>query len=108
MVSLHFRNADAVEFQVEQTVTGLRAGNYRLSIQAQGGDLGADAELYLYAIADGQSYTVNFEVSGWLLRTQPVPDIPCESGEIIVGCYVKGAGGGWGTLDDFLLDPIEE
>ena len=31
--------------------------------------------------------------------------IPCAAGEITVGVYVRCQGGGWGTFDDFLLNP---
>jgi hypothetical protein len=31
--------------------------------------------------------------------------VPCASGEITVGVYVRCQGGGWGTFDDFLLNP---
>lgn len=108
-MSLHFWNADAVEWKAEQTVKGLKVGEYRFSIQAQGGDVGDNAELYIYAISDGITYTKSFAVNGWVNWVQPVIEsIPCESGEITVGVYVKCAGGGWGTVDDFLLNPVEK
>lgn len=107
--SLHFWNADAVEWRVSQTVTGLKPGNYRVSLQAQGGDIGDGAELYLFAVADGVTYTAPFTLSGWAQWTQPVIDnIPCRNGEITVGAYVRCAGGGWGTLDAFMLNPAAE
>ncbi|EHS54820.1 hypothetical protein WG8_5176, partial [Paenibacillus sp. Aloe-11] len=36
--SLHFYSADAVNFQVEQAVYGLKPGYYDLSMSIQGGD----------------------------------------------------------------------
>lgn len=108
-VALHFWNANAVEWRVEQTVDGLKAGAYRLSVQVQGGDVGDAAEMYLYAMADGVVYRQDFTVSGWVNWQQPIIDgILCQSGTIIVGVYVRCAGGGWGTLDDFLLNPVNE
>jgi len=107
-VSLHFWNSDSVEWKAEQTVAGLKAGNYRFSISAQGGDVGDGAEMYIYAISDGVTYTQPFTVTGWVDWVQPVIEsIPCQNGEITVGVYVKCAGGGWGTVDDFLLNPAE-
>ena len=101
--SLHFWNADAVEWRAEQTVTGLKPGSYRCSVQAQGGDVGEDYEMYLYAVADGVTYTQPFTLSGWVQWTQPVIEgVRCESGSVTVGVYVRCAGGGWGTFDDFL------
>ena len=55
-VSLHFWNAQSVDFTVEQDITGLRAGNYTFSIQVQGGDVNEDAQMYIYVISDGQRY----------------------------------------------------
>lgn len=108
VMSLHFWNASAVEWKIEQTVSNLKPGAYRFSVQVQGGDVGQNAELSIYAIADGVTYTVPFEVSGWVNWVQPeIEQIPCEGGVITVGVYVKCAGGGWGTLDDFLLNPVE-
>ena len=105
--SLHFWNPVAVEFRVEQTVSGLRPGRYRFSIQAQGGDIGAEAEMKIYAISDGQLQEQSFLVDGWRNWQNPeIGEILCENGEITVGVYVKTAGGGWGTLDDFLLNPV--
>lgn len=106
--SLHFWNADAVEWRAEQTVSGLKSGNYRFTLSAQGGDIGDNAEIYLYAVADGITYTMPFTLTGWVDWQQPVIDsIPVSGGEITVGVYVKCAGGGWGTLDDWLLNPVE-
>ena len=105
--SLHFWHANAVEFTVEQTVTGLAPGKYRASLQAQGGDVGEDAVLYLYVISDGERYEQSFQLNGWVNWANPVlEEIPCQNGEITVGAYIKTAGGGWGTLDDFLLNPV--
>ncbi len=107
-MSLHFWNSDAVEWQAEQTVTGLKDGSYRFSISAQGGDIGDAPEMYIYAISDGVTYTQPFTLTGWVDWVQPVIEsIPCQSGEMTVGVYVKCAGGGWGTIDDFLLNPAE-
>ena len=106
--SLHFWNADEVEWRAEQTVSGLKPGSYRFTLSAQGGDIGDAAELYLYAIADGVTYTTPFTLKGWVDWQQPaIEAIPVSSGEIMVGVYVKCAGGGWGTLDDWLLNPAE-
>lgn len=106
--ALHFWNADAVEWRAEQTVNGLKPGNYRFTLSAQGGDIGDNAELYIYAVADGITYTAPFTLTGWVDWQQPaIESIPVTGGEITVGVYVKCAGGGWGTLDDWLLNPAD-
>ena len=106
--SLHFWNANAVEFRVEQQVSGLREGSYSFSLQAQGGDVGDDAVMYIYVTSDGEYFEQSFALSGWRVWQQPkIENIPCQSGSMTVGVYIKAAGGGWGTLDDFLLNPIQ-
>ena len=107
-VSLHFWHADAVEFTVEQDITGLREGNYTFSIQVQGGGVSEDAEMYIYVISDGQRYEQPFLVDGWVNWQNPtIENIPCTGGSMTIGVYVKANGGAWGTLDDFLLNPCK-
>ena len=105
-VSLHFWNGTAVEFTCEQTVTDLPAGNWRVSVRGQGGDVGDGADIHLYVIADGQTYTAPLTLTGWVDWHEALLEhIPCASGTITVGVYVRCQGGGWGTFDDFLLNP---
>ena len=64
--------------------------------------------LYLYVISDGERYEQSFQLNGWVNWANPVlEEIPCQNGEITVGAYIKTAGGGWGTLDGFLLNPAD-
>ncbi len=108
-VALHFWNANAVEWKAEQVIGNLKSGVYRFSMQAQGGDMDGSAALYIYAIADGITYTMPFAVNGWANWVQPVIErIPCEGGTITIGVSVRCNGGGWGTVDDFLLNPAED
>ncbi len=105
-VSLHFWNGTAVEFQCEQTVTGLPDGAWRISVRGQGGDVGDDADIHLYVISDGQTYTAPLTLTGWVNWQEAVIEhVPCASGTLTVGVYVRCQGGGWGTFDDFLLNP---
>ena len=105
-VSLHFWNGTAVEWRCEQTVKDLPAGNWRISVHGQGGDVGDDALIQLYAVADGETYTATMTFNGWVNWQEAVIEhVPCASGEITVGVYVRCQGGGWGTFDDFLLNP---
>ena len=105
-VSLHFWDGAAVEWKCEQTVTDLPAGTWRVSVQGQGGDTGDDADIHLYVISDGQTYTAPMTFHGWVNWQEAVLEhIPCTSGTLTVGVYVRCQGGGWGTFDDFLLNP---
>jgi len=104
--SVHFWDPNLVEFTVEQTVTGLRPGVYSFSIFLQGGDA-LNEEMYIYAISDGNEYRADTDVDGWVNWRQPkIESITTESGEITVGVYIKTEGGGWGTMDDFMLNPV--
>jgi len=103
-IAVHFWDPSYAEFTVEQTVKGLKPGTYSFAIFLQGGDT-VNAEMYIYAIADGREYRMDTDVDGWVNWRQPVIDaIVTESGEITVGVYIK-CDGGWGTMDDFMLNP---
>jgi len=105
-VSLHFWNGTAVEFRCEQTVENLPQGTWRISVQGQGGDVGEDADIHLYVVADGVTYTAPLLFQGWANWQQArIEQVPCASGTVTVGVYVRCQGGGWGTFDDFLLNP---
>ena len=104
--SLHFWSDKTQDFRVEQTVTGLSAGSYGATLSIQGGDVGSDAEIYLYAIHNGKEYRSDLvTLNGWLNWQEPViPEITIAEGEsITVGIAVKCQGGGWGTIDDITL-----
>ena len=105
-VSLHFWNDTAVEWKCEQTVTDLPEGTWQVSVRGQGGDTGDDADIHLYVISDGQTYTAPMTFHGWVNWQEAViENVPCESRTLTVGVYVRCQGGGWGTFDDFLLNP---
>ena len=105
--ALHFYSRNNVHFTVEQTVVNLPPGVYNFSLFIQGGDA-KDQEIYIYASADGQEYRVDTDIDGWRnFRNPIIRNIPVESGTITVGAHVKCSAGAWGTLDDFLLAPVE-
>jgi len=101
----HFYDPEAVEFQIEQTVTGLSPGRYDFSLYLHGGDA-ALQEMYIYAVVGGQTYaTAAMSVTKWQEWQHPtITNIPVTDGEITVGAYVQASGSGpWGKLDDWLL-----
>lgn len=106
--SLHFYSTDRVDFTVEQEVTGIRPGMYNFSLSIQGGDA-KNQDMYIYAIANGVTYTEATDVDGWVNWRNPrIENIRVDSGSIIVGASIKCDPKGWGTLDDFILSPVEE
>ncbi|WP_322923328.1 glycosyl hydrolase 53 family protein [Paenibacillus campi] len=101
--SLHFYNADNVNFRVEQAVYGLKPGYYDLSMNIQGGNATA-ADMKLYASTGGQTVEQPTSVNGWVQWSQPViHDVYVADGSLIVGALVRAGAGAWGTLDDFYL-----
>ena len=107
-VSLHFWNGNAVEWKCEQTVDGLPQGSWRVRVRGQGGDVGEDADIHLFVIADGRTFTAGMTFCGWAEWQEAfLEHIPCAGGQITVGVSVRCRGGGWGTFDDFELVPEE-
>lgn len=105
--ALHFYSRNNVHFTVEQTITNLQPGKYNFSLFIQGGDA-KDQEIYIYAEADGKTYRVDTDIDGWRnFRNPIIREIVVKSGTVTVGAYVKANPGAWGTLDDFLLAPVE-
>ena len=105
-VSLHFWSENAQEFKVEQTLTDLPAGSYGATFSIQGGDVGNDAEIYLYVIVNGQETRSELvTLNGWLDWQEPViSGIKLDgSTPITIGISVKCQGGGWGTMDDVTI-----
>jgi arabinogalactan endo-1,4-beta-galactosidase len=101
----HFYDPAAVEFRIEQKVTGLAPGKYDFSLYIHGGDA-QEQDMYLYAVVDGQTVaTVPMAVTKWQEWQHPtIAGIDVTSGEITVGAYVKATGSGpWGKLDDWML-----
>lgn len=107
-LSLEEKEQAIYDYTVEQDITGLRAGNYTFSIQVQGGDVNEDAQMYIYVISDGQRYEQPFLVDGWVnWQNSVIENIPCTSGSMTIGVCVQAAGGVWGTMDHFLLNPAQ-
>lgn len=100
----HWWSSKAMEFSVEQTITGLAAGTYGASAFIQGGDVGNDAVIYMYVKVDGTEYkSEGIVLDGWVQWKNPViKNIPVSADStVVVGMYVKCAANGWGTMDDF-------
>lgn len=99
--------ANSVEFTLEQTLEGLKAGEYQFEISIMGGDCGA-TEIYAYVKINGQivakADTTVTVYNEW--HTAKVTGITCQPGDTVtVGLYVQCASAGaWGKIDDAKLN----
>ena len=105
--ALHFWSKDAVSFTVEQTVTGLSPGTYKLSLAIHGGDA-KNQKMEIYAVSGGKKYTMKTDVDGWRnFRNPTIKNISVGDGKVTVGASIECDAKGWGSLDDFALSPAK-
>jgi arabinogalactan endo-1,4-beta-galactosidase len=105
--ALHFWSKDKVAFKVEQTVKGLAPGKYKFSLVLHGGDA-KNQDMAAYAASGGKTYEVKTDVDGWRnFRTPTIPEILVSDGTVTIGARVACDANGWGSLDDFILAPVE-
>lgn len=103
--SLHFYSgSNDVNFTAEQTISGLEEGTYKMTASIQGDAAGDEnASIVFYAVADGQEYTIDGTLNGYVdWDTVEISGIS-TTGEITIGVRVSTAPGGWGTIDAFTL-----
>lgn len=95
-----------VEFMLEQVIpagTLTKTGEYSMSAYVQGGDMGSNADVYIYVkCGDTVTKSESVTLTGWVNWQKPqlIVNIPDASQDITIGIYVKGAAKGWGTVDD--------
>ncbi|MBQ9275407.1 MAG: glycosyl hydrolase 53 family protein [Succinivibrio sp.] len=107
-ISFHFYSDSEIDFSVEQELTGLENGTYRLKAYAQGGDVATGSTMELYAVSAAGEQVAPFMVTGWVKWQNPVIDnIKVTDGKLKVGARVKCNPMGWGTLDDFELSKVD-
>ena len=106
-VSLHFWAADNFSFTVEQELTGLENGTYRLSVFAQGGDAKKESTMELYAKTKNGEQKEPFMITGWKDWKKPtIQNIKITDGTLTFGVRTKLNAKAWGTFDDFTLNRI--
>lgn len=109
--SLHFWGEKGTLFNASQKIEGLSAGKYTLAASIQGGFSGSDTSqnIYIYCNVNGTEYTAPAEISEWNVwstaKTEEI-DIP-ENADVTIGIHVEGGEQSWGTIDDFLLNPVK-
>ena len=108
--SFHFYSKESMEFSIEQEITGLEPGTYKLMTYAQGGDVNEEASMELYAIVNGVEQKVPFMVVGWGNWQCPtIPEIKIADGDTLtIGVRMKCNPGSWGSVDDFTLNKVAD
>lgn len=97
-----------MEFSIEQELTSLEAGTYKLSAFAQGGDVSDDCEMELYAVTADGELTDSFVMSGWVDWQNPTISGIKVTDSLTIGVRIKSNKGSWGTVDDFVLNRISD
>lgn len=111
--NFHFwgSGTDAVEFELEQQIDGLKSDNYKFTVSSMGGSVG-NCEAYAYVKINGEivkKSNLTFTVwNEW--HTAVVDNVEYTEGDtIVVGVYVKCQGpGAWGKIDDAMFNSIKE
>ena len=106
--ALHFWSESNMDFTVEQEITGLEPGTYKLVAYAQGGDMNSSADLELFAKTSDNELTQSFMVTNWAEWKEPViPEIEVTDGTVTIGVHMKCNPKSWGTVDDFTLTRVK-
>ena len=107
----HFYAAKAnkVDFDLEQEITGLPAGQYVYRVSIQGGD-GGKTDIYSYVKINGEIVaTQPAAITKWAeWHTPEISGITVQAGDAVtVGIHVKCDGAGaWGKIDDAELNSL--
>ena len=107
-VSLHFWSESDMDFAVEQTLTNLESGTYRLKAYAQGGDVKESAaDFALFAKTSSEEREEHFMLSGWAnWKESEISALHITDGKLTIGIRAKTNARSWGTFDDFVLNRI--
>ncbi|MCV9886160.1 glycosyl hydrolase 53 family protein [Metabacillus halosaccharovorans] len=106
--AVHFYSDNAVDFKVEQTITGLEPGYYNLSMFLQGGDA-KESNMFLYAKTSSDEVKDETVVNGWVNWSNPaIEEILVVDGTLTIGANIEAGPGAWGTVDDFSLTKVKD
>ena len=111
--AFHWYSKTKCDFTISQTITGLKPGKYKVSCQVQGGDT-TNGDFKLSVESNGKTYEEPTEVTEWAVFRQPEIDkvVVGKDGTATISFTVyaeaNGTKGPWGTVDDFLFNPIDK
>jgi len=96
----HWSSSSSYTAETRQTVTGLAAGSYRLSVYTVGGETSG---AWLWADCDGQSFSTPIPSSPWGSWAQVVVDnIPVSGGSCALGITTENSE--WSSFDDVVFE----
>ncbi len=102
-------NANTIDFDLEQDITGLSAGQYVYRVSIQGGD-GGKTDIYSYVRINGETIaTQPTTITKWAeWHTPEIAGITVQAGDTLtVGIHVTcGGAGAWGKIDDAELNSM--
>ncbi|MDN4484125.1 glycosyl hydrolase 53 family protein [Demequina lignilytica] len=103
--STHFYSGSAFSFTIEQEITGVPAGDYRLSAFAQGRTAVDGEHTYITVSSGIASESADFTLANWTNWQNPVTDVisVVEGATVTVSATFDLTAGAWGTIDDFQL-----
>lgn len=101
--AMHYWADKAFSFTATQTITGLKNGQYTLSVWTQGG--GGEKAVQLVADQFGAAkMTTPITNDGWNKWHQwTIKDINVTNGQITIGIENQANAGNWGSIDDVEL-----
>ena len=103
--SAHFYTATGGTRTVIQEITGVPAGDYRLSAYAQGRAKVEGESTYITVSSGIATVNREFSLAGWTVWQNPVTDVITvgADGQVTVSATFTTTDGAWGTIDDFAL-----
>src|SRR5690625_1510002 len=107
--TLHFWNDQPMNFTVQQTLTDLSPGIYQVKVRLQGGDIGADDHLSLYASTGDTHFEEPIALKGWMNWDTPIiEEIEVQDRDLTIGVHLDISADSWGSIDDFEVIKIGE
>lgn len=104
--NLNWWNNTAFEVTVQQEITGLADGNYKLSMFIQGENTakGPYEQLYMFVKVYGSDEKkANIILTGWMKWENPTIEFTVTGGRAVIGVYAKAGVETWAHVDDWVL-----
>src|SRR5699024_6899247 len=94
---------------VEQTLADLTPDIYQVKVRLQGGDIGSDDRLSLYALTDDTHLEEPIILKGWMNWDTPIiEEIEVRDQDLTIGVHLDISADSWGSIDDFEVIKIDD